>query len=158
MRLVCPYVPAGLRDETIDALEALDRPLEMIDVSASDESYARLIARLWHDGEDFLLIEHDMIPTKDAVEHMECCPRWWCANAYRVNHQVGDVIMGLGFTRFRAELCEVMADAPARAPRWSGRYPRRHWIGVDARLTRVLGEAGMAPHRHLPDVGHLHLV
>jgi hypothetical protein len=158
VRLVCPFTPAGLRSETLSALEQLGRSVEMVDVSGSDESYAALLAALWDSGDDFLLIEHDIVLTQAAVEAMESCPHPWCGNAYRVNHQVGEVIVGLGFTRFRSELCQELPDAVERAGRWEGRYPARHWAKCDARLATELNEAGHLVHRHHPDVGHLHLV
>jgi hypothetical protein len=161
VRLVCPYTPDGLRKETMYALAKLTDHLydvEMVDVSERDESYAELLAELWTDGEDFCLIEHDIVPTIAAIDAMDVCPKSWCANAYAVNHQVGEVIVGLGFTRFRGELCRELPDAVFRTGRWQGGYPRRHWARCDARLTRELNEAGHLVHRHHPDVGHLHLV
>jgi hypothetical protein len=158
VRLVCPYTPAGLRTETQVALQQLGRSVDMVDTSASDESYAELLAALWAGDDDFLLIEHDMIPTTAAVQAMEECADVWCANPYRVNHQVGEYIVGLGFTRFRAQLCRAVPDAVKRAGRLAGGYPARHWARVDARLAMVLDLAGQRPHHHANEIEHLHLV
>jgi hypothetical protein len=158
VRVICPYTPAGLRPETETALEALGRPVEMVDVSGSDHAYAALVETLWADGRAFLLVEHDMLPTPAAVAAMEDCPRWWCANPYRVNHQPGETIVGLGFVRFRAQLLAAEPDAAAAAGRYAGARPARHWALVDARLARVLSGRGYQAHHHTPAVGHLHLV
>jgi hypothetical protein len=158
VRVICPYTPGGLRPATRLALEALGRPVEMVDVSASDDAYAALVARLWAAGADFLLVEHDMIPTAAAVAEMEGCRRWWCANPYPVNHQRGETIEGLGFTRFRAQLLAAEPDVPAGADRWAGAWPARHWAAYDARLARVLAGRGYDRHRHPHLVDHLHLV
>ena len=126
VRVICPYTPAGLRDATRQALEALGGPVEMVDVSATDHAYAALVAGLWAAGDTFLLVEHDMIPTLEAVTAMQECRRWWCANPYPVNHQQGETIEGLGFTRFRAQLLAAEPDVPAGADRWAGAWPARH--------------------------------
>jgi hypothetical protein len=158
MRVVCPYTPAGLRPETAQALEGLGWAVDMVDVSGSDEAYADLVEALWAAGQDFLLIEHDMLPDKAMVDKMDICGRWWCANPYPVNHQA-EMIVGHGFVRYRAELLAALPDAASRAGRYSGRYPARHWATHDSRLARVLTGEGFAPvHRHQPAIGHLHLV
>jgi hypothetical protein len=126
-------------------------------VSASDFAYADLIDRLWADGEAFLLIEHDMLPTLEAVERMISCPRRWCACPYPVNHQPGESIVGFGFTRFAAELLTAEPDAAEAAGRWSrAGVPARHWSNHDSRLARVLTGRGYDIHRHAW-IGHLHL-
>jgi hypothetical protein len=130
----------------------------MVDVSGSARAYHDLLAGLWADGETFVLIEHDMIPTREAVTGLEACREWWCANPYPVNHQQGETIVGLGFVRFRAELLAAAADAVIAAGRWRGPYPACHWAAVDARLARVLDRRGYQVHRHPAVVGHLHLV
>jgi hypothetical protein len=165
MRVVCPYTPAGLRDETRAALAGLGRPVDMVDVSGADTAYADLVEGLWAAGADFLLVEHDMIPTVEAVERMERCGQWWCACPYAVNHQAGEEIIGFGFTRFRAQLLTAEPDAALAAGRWQGQWPPRHWACIDSRLARVLTARvdpstghGWLPHRHRPGVGHLHLV
>jgi hypothetical protein len=157
VRIVCPYTPDKLELATVAALRALDHPVEMADVSLDDRTYSDLLEALWDCDQDFCLIEHDIIVDIDAIDAMASCPQWWCANAYAVNHQVGEVITGLGCTRFRSELCHAVPDAVVLAGRRHGGYPRRHWAKVDARLAQVLNSAGYVVHRHHPDVGHLHL-
>lgn len=166
MRVVCPYTPACLRPETVAALTDTGYPYDLVDVSGSDTAYADLVERLWAEGRDFLLVEHDMLPTSEAVAAMAGCPRLWCANPYPVNHQVGEWIIGHGFARYRAELMAAEPDAAeaAGAAMFGQRWPLRHWACIDSRLARVLtsrpgpGGRPYEPHRHQPPVGHLHLV
>jgi hypothetical protein len=160
LNIVCPYTPAKLQAATaaaLDRLDRLDRPVARVDVSGHHTAYAALLEGLWAAGEDFLIVEHDMVPTPAMVDQMESCQRWWCVNPYAANEWGTLVVCGFGFTRFRAGLMAAEPDAFAAAAAVGDRWSRRHWMGMDGRLVSVIADRGYRPHAHEPVIEHLHV-
>lgn len=89
---------------------------------------------MWADGEDFIVIEHDVEFGADAIETLESCPEPFCT-ADEWFH----------CTRFRAELIEARPDAFSGLP-----MSERHWIPLEwqarERIERV---ARLHHHRGL---------
>jgi hypothetical protein len=162
LRIVCPYTPAGLQPATTAALESLGRPVEWVDVSGDDHAYFRALSGLWADQTDFLLVEHDMVPTVDAVTEMETCRRWWCTNPYPCNQWGTLIEVAFGFTRFRAELMAAEPDAFAATVAVpvmvnGHQWPARHFQGLDCRFDCVMGARRYRQHAHPAVIEHLHV-
>lgn len=163
MLIVCPFTPDKLRPETAAALDLIDTagwPVQRVDVSRSDTAYAELIEQLWTDGDSFLMIEHDMVPTVAMVEQMAACPCPWAAQIYEIeNHREVDGLgctVGLGMTRFAWHLLTAEPDAATAAAEVVDGLPVRSWRGVDRRLVAVLDGRHYTAHVHRPYVPHLH--
>ena len=97
MRVVVPYT-----ELTGGCKQSLDRAAphaELVDVSGSVLAYYELMRRVWADGEDFILIEHDLDFNPEAIKVLEECPHLLCSIAgyWRL-------------TRFRAELIRSEPD------------------------------------------------
>ncbi len=108
-----------------------------------------MVERLWADQETFLLIEHDIEVTPEAVKSVEACEHWWCVSPY--NGSGGDPIYhSLGFVRFHADLLKHEPDAiGAVALVDDGKdVPPGHWRRFDVRISSVLQQRGYSEHRH----------
>ena len=141
--------------------------MEWVDCSGDVEAYFRALCALWAAAEDFLIVEHDMVPTLEAVQAMDGCPKWWCVNPYGCNEWGTLVEVAFGFTRFRRQLMEAEPDAMEATVEISDvgaglivsggqRWPARHFQGLDCRFDRVLGGRGYRQHAHDPPIEHLH--
>ena len=61
--------------ESIAALDASGYTWESAPLDPEDdEAYYRLIADLWHSGEDFCLVEQDNVPAPGILREFEECP------------------------------------------------------------------------------------
>src|SRR5437660_4906569 len=135
MKLVIAYTPNKLRPEVRALGESLHA--EFVDVSRSDMGYGALVATLWK-GDSFLLLEHDVLPTRALLEEMAACPEPWCAAyAWRFSgavmpgetrplHPIRDRETALFLNKFSASLI-------ARTPHIIGRV-KVHWKQVDLAL------------------------
>jgi hypothetical protein len=132
-------------------------------VSADDGAYFDLLSHLWVRAADFLLIEHDMVPTPAMVDEMEACPRPWCVNPYESNAWGQTAVRAFGFTRFRAALMEAHPDAFSATVKYAHlrvlgqRWPATHWRGLDCRFDCVMGDRRVrGAHVHAAEITHLH--
>lgn len=118
---------------------------------------------MWADGETFLLIEHDVELTPEALAEAEHCECWWSAAPYigqGIAHREASVIVqSLGCVRFRSELMEAAPGAVARANSVQDAAknvcPPGHWKCLDGRILSSLGVEGFFPHQH-EEVPHHH--
>jgi hypothetical protein len=121
MRVIVPYTKL-----TRGCAECLDRHAprgEGVYVGGSPTDYWAMMRDAWADGEDFILIEHDMLFEADAIEVLEACPRWLCT--------VGNFWC---LTRFRSELMRAAPDAIEGLP-----VSARHWISLEWMASRRIG-------------------
>ena len=124
-------------------------------MSGSTTAYSRLVARVWGDRQSFLLVEHDIELTEEALRHALACGCSWSVNPYKGKN--GLFTRSLGCTRFRSSLLEAFPQAMsmANAMNDSGISPPGHWNRLDGRLDHVLRTAGYRPHLHT-EVPHHH--
>lgn len=129
-------------------------------MSRSTLAYSELLAELWREAEDFLVVEHDIELTAEALREALECPCEWSTSPFP-SPGPSPFTMSLGCTRFRKSLMEQLPQAVDRANRIddSGSVcPPGHWKLLDARLYSVLrGTAPdlRSPHLHSP-VPHHH--
>lgn len=155
MRVIFPYA-REVQAPVDAALRELAPHAERVDVSGSPTSYYELLSRLWAEGEGFVVLEHDIQLTPEALREAEECPCSWGVAPYV--HPVAAVVAGggrtianisLGCTRFSTELLRAHPDAwddDVTPPQW-----RSHaWGKLDSRIAGVLMLAGVAPHEHSP--------
>ena len=93
--VVMPYTQGGQYPEAEAALRGYD-PV-MADVSHSDEAYWGLLAGLWHKGETFVVVEHDVVVPPNAIDELLACSRPWCS--FVVEYFVSDYA-GLSCAKF----------------------------------------------------------
>jgi hypothetical protein len=149
-----PYVPGMEHPEVVDMV--LSQALNVIrqDVSTTQYDYWQLTRERWAAHRDWCYVEQDIVLTPGCIEELESCPEDWCFHDYTL--QNGMSIWGnyghggaFGCVRFRHALTE-------RHPDVIEDLFHRSWFTLDGGVITALMALGEKPHRHLPDVKHLH--
>jgi len=105
-------------------------------------AYSHQLARIWREGEGFLLIEADLAPPPGAVEEICGCEHPWCSAPY-----ISPILhISLGVLKLTTEAVQETQDLPAV---WEG----EHWGTLDSKLIPSL-LARQPLHSHLPPWGH----
>ena len=120
-------------------------------MGGSPYAYAELLARLWAEGDGFVVVEHDIEIHGDVLPGFAACGEPWCVFPYPgPGDHAGNRLLdhALGCTRFGASLLKAEPGVPPG--------PGSHWGSLDARLYHVLVGRGYRPHVHLPPVVHHH--
>lgn len=118
------------------------------------EAYWRLLAELWRQPGDLLVVEQDVGLRAGVIESLTACRAPWCGFPYRIARQV---LVALGCTRFTAELKATEPDLlDAVGQDASGGLPARIWQRLDVRLAGELRRRGYSAHEHSPSVSHFH--
>lgn len=141
MRIIYPFV-----ERFPEALAALPADVEQIDVSADEQAYWRLLRDLWKSGEDFAIVEQDMVVPLNALASFANCRREWCAVPYWMYGSWG---AWHGVTRYRGGLTRRLRELPEA-------IRCRDWPTLDSAWINHLREAGMnEAHWHWPPATHL---
>jgi len=149
MKAVLPYVQGMLRPETDEfGLLIGAEPVEM----TTESSYFELMEKLWKEGESFLVLEQDILPTLKDYRRMLTCPLPYCIAPYAGPGKY-TIDKGLGFTRFRRECIVANPDLFSRIVTLQDSEPfhPHDWRRLDVRMHFWLGTA----HLH-ESVAHLH--
>lgn len=150
MRVYCPYT--AISPATRAALDASGYEWEPRDVSGSDTAYWDLLAELWTVGEDFAIVEHDVVPSPEALASFDACGHDWCGAAYPY---LAGTYAGLGCARFRAA---IMARHPDLMSVVGGMSNEAHgpkfWCTLDAWQRVVLQQRGERQCTAHPGAGH----
>lgn len=157
MRIVVPFVTFskyGIHPIAARALDEFVPDAERIDVGSSDIAYGQLMAELWQTGEDFLIIEHDIEATANAMNEVLNCRCPWGVSPYRHGNG-GYLTRSLGFARFRSQLLSAIPDAMVRVNTIDTPAPAGHWTWIDGHLQTLLVAEGYDAHAH-SDVPHHH--
>lgn len=134
----CPAV-AALKSELID--------FDLV-IARDDYTYGCTLSHYWRMGEDFVNVEHDVVPWPGAIERLRKCEARWCIHQYPIGHS-GKLQSALGIVRFSKRLITEQPDA---CRGWKD----TRWNGLDAQVYGALQiDRGFAPHIHLPPVAHL---
>ena len=157
------YVPWAERNQLV--VESVPPGTTWVDVRGGLNTYHAALAEMWAKGEDFAVIEHDVVIHDTVVEQFENCPEPWCVFGYdNMCHEACREAWAnmLGCTRFRAELIAACPDALTSIPE-----DRRGWHNVCDELAgdKIAGTpaplrpgslraAGFTHHWHTPPVSH----
>jgi len=117
-----------------------------------DDSYHEMMLSHWRAGEDFCVVEHDIVVWPSALNELEQCTALWCTRPYYCS--VGWILDGLGCTKFSKELIEKYPDFLLEP------FPpccmhTRYYCGLDRLIAHRMQQLGIAPHVHLPGVSNL---
>jgi hypothetical protein len=141
VRVVFPYTV-----RLDEAIVSLPPWAEQVDVSQDDEAYYRLLASLWHDAQDFVILEHDQVLPPTALEGFEKCPEWHCGHPTWLYGGWG---VWHGCVRYRRELMLRHPDLPET-------IVKRDWHALDSAWINHLRLLGYPEsHWHWPAAGHL---
>jgi hypothetical protein len=160
LQVVVPYRPGMLFARTYDAAKAWEGGCRFVklrnrgekpDPDQYNPTYPELLADLWEQGEDVMMLEHDVVPYADSLAEIACCREPWCGFGYPGGGSITKTGTNLGCTKLSSTLLAVTAE-------WgvSERQRQQRWDHCDARLNTwtTLHAPDVRPHRHYPDVQH----
>ena len=140
MNVIVPYT--DLHPTT----EFVLRPYRPVYVEVGGENgYLNFFRELWNEGEDIIIVEHDVVPWPGALEEVWQCPCAWGSYSYHMHGGIG-IYHGFGCTKLTAEL---MAQTPDIWEQWTS------WNMLDQKLFFAARGKGLEPHTHRPPVTHL---
>jgi hypothetical protein len=143
LRVVVAYAVC-LHPKADQVLRRCAPQAERVDVSGSRFDYAALIAALWSDRRDFLLIEHDVEISAEILDSFAACPEPWCS----VGSDPGSGT-ALQCNRIRRELIDAAPEAFAS-------FAGREWDqALDAAALAAFASSGAEVHQH-PEVRTVH--
>jgi hypothetical protein len=132
-RVVVPYTE--LEQETVDAL--VGRDVEFVDVSGSDTAYWELLNGLWGRGEDFAIVEQDIVVNSFTLTDFDQCPSIYCVSPYP--YLRSPAYPGLGCARFRSGLMYRVPQLMAAVATYDfENHSPKHWCTIDAAMLREL--------------------
>lgn len=135
MKTLVPYTD-------LDAGTAAALPDARFAAIDGDDGYRRLLREVWEEGDPFILVEHDVVPTAAQVASLEACPEPWCGYGY----SPGDWTPMFGFVRFGRALLSAIPEA-FTDPSWP-------WDQLDAKFAVLARSRGFRWHWHYPHVHH----
>lgn len=111
------------------------------------EDYANLLARLWATGEDFAIIEHDIVTTAVVFEGFALCDEPYCGHRYNIGRKLGGT---LGCVRWQGDFTSAY---PGVAVEVAG----TPWDKLDGVVAAAMSARGYDDyHVHEPPLVHLH--
>lgn len=119
-------------------------------------AYGRLVRRLWAKGEDMIICEHDVVPTRAQISALRQCDHGWCSYGYDSDLYPEGPYFGL--VKFSSRVMHAHPRAAEVAlHRGSGKEIEVEWWQVDSALARDLKIRGVPWHQHHPPVHHAHV-
>jgi hypothetical protein len=154
--LVVPFTDELVRPATVAAVAGSGHPHRFVAMDPGDVgAYGRLFRRLWEEGETFVIVEHDVVPTGDQLKEILTCGHSWCSYAYDQSLYPPGPYFGL--VRFDSS---VMAAHPRAADValliGRSRDQEAEWWHIDSLVARDLQIRGVPWTQHQPPVTHLH--
>lgn len=151
--VVMPYTQAGQFPEAEAAAE-VGHDLLKVNVGGNDEAYWDLLHGLWAKQQTFVVVEHDIVVTPDAVDELLACQRPWCSFAYTY---AGTQYAGLGCAKFEAKLMTAHPDVFDIVATMSDEgHNQKHWCRLDGWSQNVLRDTyGEELHVHIGGLVHI---
>lgn len=160
MKVVVPYSRHAFGTTVVLRGDGIEPRLELCN---QEDSYYKLMVKLWAEHEQFITVEHDVMPWPGAIQQLWDCPEPWCGNTYYMRGKLG--VVAFGCTKFSVELIDKMPwiwELVARPANFDGSLEepdplRTHWAVLDG-LWRDLVDLNfpdLKPHLHNPPVVHM---
>lgn len=126
---------------------------EFFDCAGDDFAYARHFNGWWTqaliEDESFIVIEHDVLPTFEAVQSLIDCPQMWCGVTYPIWERPA---VFLGCTKFSAQMVRALPGLPQllvdETKPWGIAAPLQRWKALDGVLMLALQDQGFRIHAH----------
>lgn len=113
-----------------------------------DDGYWKLLRDAWAQGEEFYIVEHDVIVWMGGIKALQECPEDWCTLG-TICHG-NQIYTAFGCVKFGKQLVQSHPDV------WD-EITDHHWSTLDANLAIKMGWPIWRPHGHkdLPPATHL---
>ncbi len=113
----------------------------------SETSYYDLIRDSWSQG--MILVEHDIIASKETIEDLRACPHKWCVVPYRGAKGIW-LDQSLGCTKLGPFGFEFHLELDGHP------FPLEDWRRLDVRIANLLRAHRIQRHVHGLSVEHRH--
>lgn len=146
--VIIPYTEASEKLQfVIDCLRIQQVQPELHRVGHRDE-YWQLLHDRWEIGDEFLLVEQDVVVWQGAIQHLAECSNAWCTLPTMCHGRM--ITTTFGCVKFSRDLI-------ARNPRFWDDIDR-DWFHLDANFADKMGWPWIRPHDHWPPASHLNEV
>jgi hypothetical protein len=137
MRVVVLYTKISAK--TVVALNRSGYEFERVKVSDSNEAYWEVLADLWGYGEDFCIVEHDIVVGPDTLREIYACPEPWCVCSYN-----GPGYSGAGVDAPKGAALQGIEE-PCRCASFQALRPEREAASRPSAPPLRAGSGGGAP-------------
>ena len=145
VRVIVPYVKTSHKLQTVvDCLRIQFVQPELVKVG-DDESYWSLLRDEWAKGEEFFIVEQDVIVWTGAISMLQACAQSWCTLPTLCHGRM--ITTTFGCVKFGKQLVERNPGI------WDD--ISRNWFHLDANFTTAMGWPFIGPHAHYPSATHL---
>jgi hypothetical protein len=163
MRVMCPHTQKGLHPDTRRVL--LELPSDRYEVEFVDcvdnWSYHNAFNRYWREGQRFMIVEHDLVPTLEQLDELAACEYAWCTQPYTHPYHEGKhhtaIFEAFGVVCFKEWAMEFMPDITIDMldiKKVDNKFAR--WIQLDSRFLSAATKRGVDRHKHDSIVTHWH--
>ena len=143
----------NLQEQAVAAVKESGHDLITVDVSGSDDAYWNLFDQLWKAKQTFVVVEHDIVVSPDAIDELLMCASPWCGF---VMPYCGTWYSGLSCTKFEASILKAHPKALQKVATMSDvGHGQKHWCRLDGWLQGVLNGWGEEKHEHRGHIGHI---
>ena len=154
--VVVPYVEGKLREETMEALHESGEAYLTAPLDPNDPyHYAASFRDWWTLPMDLVILEQDIVPTRDQFGELIAADVPWATMRYHVGD--GRYTTGLGFCKLTRHLREAYPNAAVNIttdPRGTGDLV--DWISLNEAVERHLTRLGVVQTVIGSKVAHLH--
>lgn len=148
VRVLLPYVKATHTLQlVIDCLRIQQVQPELVKVNDGD-AYWKLLKAEWAKGEEFFVVEHDVVVWQGGIRQLAECDQDWCVLPTMCHGRM--ISTTLGCMKFGKRLLE-------RNPGFWDDIPTT-WFHLDANMADKMGWPYIRPHAHWPPATHLNEV
>lgn len=147
-KLYVPYLKPNDRLQAVVDCLRIQR-IEPVLVKVDDgDAYWRLLRDAWAEGEEFFVVEHDVLVWAGAISQMSECSARWCSLPTMCHGRY--ISTTFGCVKFGRDLVE-------RNPAFFDDIPTT-WFHLDANFADKLGWPFIKPDVHVPVATHLNEV
>jgi hypothetical protein len=125
-------------------MNELPDPVVFINLRCTDFGYGEYFRERWHEGETFINVEHDVLPTAEMIDELWNCPSIFCCTRYVYDGRTENTIGNLGCAKISDKLiatCPTLFDG------------RVHWQDCEKKIIEALGQGNQCVHGN---VKHFH--
>jgi hypothetical protein len=114
----------------------------------NDYAYSDTLVHLWKSKQDFVILEHDVVPWPGGIQALFDCKEPWCGYHYPFAPKT--IRGALGCAKFSGELTTAHSDL------WT-EWVNLKWNQIDGSMfPAVIKSTGLQWfHRHIPDFAHI---
>jgi len=150
--VIVPYMkPSSVLQTVVDALRIQFVQPRLVKLHKSPEAYWELLQQTWSKGDEFFIVEQDIIVWPGAINEMRNCEELWCTLPSLCHGNI--VAATFGCVKFSAQLIAENQDIWDKVAERS-----KVWFVQDSGFSKEMMAINKHPHVHFPAAIHLNEV